>query len=594
MKYRPNPLYAHIARTLCKATDEIFSESSLGPDDLLPYLSEAPNLHLGHVAFSCFPLAKRLRKAPTQIAEDLAQKMLSDKVLARAKATGPYLNLFLRAEAVGELVLDPINRGEYLAETLLEPSPGEERERWMIEYSQPNTHKTLHVGHMRNMCLGNALVRMARYAGHEVVAATYPGDVGTHVAKCLWYLEHSGEEAPSPEYRGAWLGEVYVRANQLLEKERGTPKEEQNRAALSAILRELHAQSGPHFEQWRRTRQWSIQLMEELYNWADVSFDHWFWESEVDAPSVQWMCELHQQGVLVKDQGAIGMDLSADKLGFCLLVKSDGTGLYATKDLQLAKIKFEKFGIKRNIYVVDNRQSHHFRQVFKVLEKIGFKQAQRCEHLPYEVVELSEGAMGSREGNIVPAMKLITRMEETIKRKYLQKYLDDPASDWSAKDVEETARMIAGGAIKYGMVRVDNQRKIVFDMEEWLRPDGESGPYLQYVHARISSLCRTQKTAFDSPVNWEVLKTESETALLLKIVRFREVLAGSVQHLQTMHLCTYLYELGKLFNAFYANCPIAKAPDKALRDARLSLARATGAVMRQGLEILGIPAPERM
>ena len=591
MKYRPNPVYAHIARILCKAADEVFSESSLSPDDLLPYLGEAPNYSLGHVAFSCFPLAKKFRKSPTQIAEALAQKVVSDRVLARAQATGPYLNFFICANGVGKLVIGPINRGEYLAETLLETDSGE---RWMIEYSQPNTHKTLHVGHMRNLCLGNALVRMARYAGHEVLAATYPGDVGTHVAKCLWYLEHSGEEAPSPEHRGAWLGEVYVRANQRLEKERGTDKEEQNRAALTEILRELHAQSGPHFEQWRRTRQWSIQLMQELYAWADVSFDHWFWESEMDAPSVQWMHELHEKDVLAKDQGAIGMDLSADKLGFCLLVKSDGTGLYATKDLQLAKIKFEKFGVDRNIYIVDNRQSHHFRQVFKVLEKIGFEQAGRCEHLPYEVVELSTGAMGSREGNIVPVMKLITRMEETIKARYLQKYLDDSASGWSKEDVEETARMIAGGAIKYGMIRVDNQRKIVFDMEEWVRLDGESGPYLQYVCARISSLYRTIGETGEASADWGILKTDSEIALLLKIVRFREVLAGGVQHLQTMHLCAYLYELGKLFNAFYANCPIAKAEDDALKNARLSLARATGAVMRQGLAILGIPAPERM
>ncbi len=595
MKYRPNPLYAHTAEQIVAAAKESFPQISLETHELHPYLGEAPNLRLGHVALSCFPLAKKCRQAPSQIAETLAQNMALGEHLARAQAAGPYLNFFFHPASVGQMLIGPINSGKYLAQPLLMASPEKNSGPWMIEYSQPNTHKTLHVGHMRNLCLGNALVRMSRYAGHQVLAATFPGDVGTHVAKCLWYLESCRESPPAPEFRGAWLGEIYTRANQRLEEERGTPAEATNRAALTEILRQLQVGQGPHFEKWKETRQWSIQLMEKAYAWADVSFDHWFWESEMDAPSVQWMEELHDQGVLAKDQGAIGLDLSAEGLGFCLLVKSDGTGLYATKDLLLAKTKCEQFHLGRNIYIVDNRQSHHFRQVFKVLEKIGLGDlAACCEHLPYEVVELPQGAMKSRQGTVIPLAKLIATMEESIKRQYLQKYLDDGESGWSEAEVAETARMIANGAIKYGMAQVDNQRKIVFDMEEWAKLDGETGPYLQYVHARIASLCRKLDYRPSQNIDWAVLEGESEMALMLKLARFREVLASGVEHLSTMHLCSYLYELGKLFNTFYANCPIAKAPEARLKNARLHLAHATGAVMRQGLSCLGIPAPERM
>ena len=433
---------------------------------------------------------------------------------------------------------------------------------------------------MRNLSLGNALVRILTECGTKVYSVTYPGDVGTHVAKCLWYLENH-QLTPPPQKKGQWLGEIYAKADELLEEQKGTPQESVNRTQLTQILTELHNQQGPFFEKWRTTRKWSIDLMKTVYDWADVKFDRWFWESEMDAPSLKFARRLHSDGKLVKDQGAIGMDLQKEGLGFCLIVKSDGTGLYATKDIQLAKIKFEEFGIEKNIYIVDERQSHHFKQVFKVLEKIGFPQAKNCFHLPYSTVELPSGAMSSRKGNIVPLEELIHNMEEKIKQKYLA---DSP-------DRDKLAAQIANGAIKYGMLRMDTNRKIIFDINEWLRLDGETGPYLQYAHARITTLC--QKFSFDpnTPVNWDSLEKESEKNLLFKTLFFTSTLEKSVQNLQTMPLCTYLYELAKLFNGFYSDCSIQNAPTPDLQHARLSLSFATGRLLNKGLELLGIFAP---
>lgn len=582
-----NPVFQSIADSLAGAISSIAPEANMERSDILKMLSIAPNMKMGHVAFGCFPLAKALKQAPPQIAGALAEKLELPQEVKEAKAVGPYLNFFIDEKGVGENYLSKILDGSVFTQKLFDDSS-----RIMIEYSQPNTHKVLHVGHMRNLCLGNALIRLCRYSGLDTLAVTYPGDVGTHVAKCLWFLEYKTDETAPETEKGAWLGQIYAKANTLLEDEKGTEKEDENRAQLTAILKELHDQKGPFFEKWKETRDWSIDLMKEAYSWADVEFDRWFWESEVDAPSMDYAKELYEKGLLVKDDGAIGMNLEDDKLGFCLLIKSDGTGLYATKDVELAKVKFEEFNVDHNVYVVDNRQAYHFKQVFKVLEKVGFEKAKNCFHLEYAMVELPDGGMSSRKGNIVPLMDLVSEMQSYIKSNYLQKYLDD--GSWTEDEVANTAKQIANGAIKYGMTRIDNNRKIVFDMNEWLKLDGDTGPYLQYVFARINSLCKKMESEVSDSVDWSVLTASQEQALIVKLITFNDIVANCTKQLKTIHLCSYLFELGKLFNSFYAECPIGKAPSEELKTARLALAKATGQVMKNGLSLLGIEAPERM
>ena len=283
------------------------------------------------------------------------------------------------------------------------------------------------------------------------------------------------------------------------------------------------------------------------------------------------------------------MDLSDQKLGFCLLIKSDGNGLYATKDLELAYQKFAQYQLDANYYIVDIRQAYHFDQVFAVLKKLGMPQADKCHHLAYEFVELPSGAMSSRKGNVITGMSLISQMEQTITANYLEKY----RHLWSDEEIATTARMVSNGAIKYGMLKIDIGKKIVFAMDEWLRLDGETGPYLQYVHARIRSL--EQKLGpLSAIIDWQQLVCPQESALLWKIGQFNDVMVAASMSFKPGTLCSYLFDLGKLFNSFYAECPIAAAPGPQLRAARLALAITTGRVMKQGLACLGIPAPERM
>ncbi|MEK2645535.1 arginine--tRNA ligase [Bdellovibrio sp. BCCA] len=544
-----------------------------------------PQSELGDLAFGCFLLSKSLKKSPADVAKEIANGIAAKNTSdIKAVAAGPYVNITVAAELHGKLVLSDILSGGFFKKQLVEKSP-----KTMIEYSQPNTHKELHVGHMRNLCLGDAIVRMQRYAGREIVASTFPGDMGTHVAKCLWYMKKHNQE-PVPETgKGEWLGRMYSKANLLLEDQNGTPQEAINRQELTDILHQLESKKGPYFDLWKETREWSIELMKKVYKWADVTFDEWYFESDMDSPSAAWVKELYAQGKLEMSEGAIGKNLESENLGFCMLLKSDGTGLYATKDLLLAKHKFEDVHIEKSVYIVDMRQALHFKQVFRVLEILGFEQAKNCFHLQYNYVELPDGAMSSRKGNIVPLTELVHRMEDHVKTTYLSRY----ENEWTKEDINTIAGQVAKGAIFYGMLRIDTNKKIVFDMNEWLKLDGESGPFVQYSYARISSLGRkfprTQKD-----VNWGLLTHASERQLMQALFGFNSSVAQAAENYKPAAICTYLYELAKKFNVFYHECPIGTEKDEAIREARLALSSAVGITLKQGLAVLGMPAPEKM
>lgn len=545
-------------------------------------IGSTPNKEAGDVAFPLFLVAKEAKQNPAQASKalDLALTSLPDFVSKKA-AMGPYLNFYFDFNIVAKKIVPAILSGKHFEQKLSENMP-----KTMVEYSQPNTHKELHVGHMRNLCYGDALIRLHRYVGYDVVATTFPGDVGTHVAKCLWFFKYHYKGSVPSERKGAWLGTLYTAGHNKLEDERGSANEASNKEQLTMILKQLEQKSGEFYELWKKTREWSIELMNEVYKWANVKFDVWYWESEVDSESVKLVREYQARGLFKEDQGAVGIDLEEFKLGFCMLLKSDGNGLYATKDIELARKKFNDFKIEKNLYVVDKRQEHHFKQVFKVLELMGFENAKKCQHLQYDFVELPDGAMSSRKGNIIPLQKLIENMVQMIKDQYLARYKDE----WSVEEIEKTAQIVAKGAIKYGMTRIDPAKKIVFDMQEWLKLDGESGPYIQYVYARINSMV----SKLGAPTSTELkIEAPQEKELVATLVNFHHVVQQATEQYKPSILTAYLYDLSRAYNSFYAECPVGSS-DEPLRSSRLMLSKATAVTLKKGLELLGIEAPERM
>lgn len=608
---RPDALAQEVALLLAPAVQALVPE--LDASEIAGLLAPPPKPELGDLAFPCFRLSKPLKQPPPKIATMLGEALreqVGHGLLAGLEPAGPYLNLRLAPAVVGRIVLPAWARGETpeFASTAAS-KPG----RVMIEYSQPNTHKAFHVGHMRNLCLGDALVRLLRATGHEVVAANYLGDVGTHVAKCLWGLEALDVGEPPASARGEWLGEVYSRASIQLEDweqagKAGDAQAQANYAAartrMTAILHGIESRDPAYRELWERTRQWSLDEFDEIYAWSGVHFDRVFYESEVDEPGLALVDEFLAKGVFAESQGAIGIHNPEIKhMPFFMLRKSDGTGLYATKDLALARKKFEEYGIERSIYVVDARQSDHFKQVFLTLKKMGFPQAEQCEHVAYEMVELPSGAMSSRAGTVILFRALREQLAAGLEREHFESIRSQQMM--SEEQIQQAIDEVSLAAIKYGMLARDNNQKIVFDMDKWTQVHGgEGGAALSYVAARSASLLR-KATEHDKPLDPALLRDDAplaahvyaeaaEQTLMQAIAALPGAVAHAAASLRPAIVCAQLYALAKAYNHFQQTCDVIHQADAGVLQARLLLVQATRNALAWGLALLGIPAPERM
>ncbi|MDY0029162.1 MAG: arginine--tRNA ligase [Pseudobdellovibrionaceae bacterium] len=545
-----------------------------------------PQPELGQYAFKTFIVAKQAGMNPMEFGTKLCDALNTAPLILKVSQAGPYINLILSSESIASLLSQEGLSGDVAA--IKPPVP----HRYMIEHSQPNTHKEMHIGHTRNSVLGDTLCRLLKHNGYSVFAQNYHGDEGAHVAKCIWYIRTFNQSPAEGQDHGTWLGQMYVDSTAKIES--ATPEEaEQYKAGISAVLKGIESREGPDYAYWKETRQWSLDMFHEVYNWLDVSFDSDCCESDVSEESISVVKEYLDKGVFIRSEGAVGADLSDKKLGFCMLLKSDGNGLYATKDIALALKRFRDQNPDTCVYVVDNRQSYHFKQVFATLDTMGFQQANRCYHLAYEMVETKNGAMSSRKGNIVPILGLIDELEAQARGILEERY----SADWSVEEIAEVAKLISRSAVRYGMIKVDPESKIVFDMESWLTFEGNTGPYLQYVYARICSLQRKSSDDdinLSSDISWSTLDKVSEQQLLAHLANFNEMVDVSCTKLKPNMFASYTYDLARKFNAFYAECPINSEPDASIRHARSALVRLTQIYLGTAMDLLGIPRIERM
>lgn len=562
----------------------------LNARDIGLLLEKPPETRLGDFALPCFRFAKDLRKKPPEIAETLAAELTGkgSPWLARIEVVGAFLNIFINQSHLATAVLPEVLDGrwfERLRRDRVAPA-----QQVMIEYSQPNTLKDFHVGHTRNLCLGLSLVHLFRFCGYKVTAANYFGDDGTHISTVLWYIDEYKPAPPASGRYSEWFGQIYVKAKQAVASAEAAEKQ-RIEARISAIHRQVEHQEGEIYKLWQTTRAWSLQEFKEIYHWFEAPFDVDFFESECSLDAQRIVDEYLTKGVFVLDEGAIGVDLKPYKLGFCILRKRDGNTLYATKDLALARRKFEQYHVDRAIYVVADEQNHHFRQVFKVLELMGFPQASQCFHLSYGMVKLPEGKMSSRDGSAVP----FTTLRETMLSE-LDKVLAKYQGEWSEAELKDTANKLCVGAIKYGMISTDPKSEIVFNLQDWLSFEGHSGPYLMYSYARTRSILRKAADLGYAPslVGVEQLAQPTEHELLRYLYDFNEVVAGACEQYKPSLLATHLFYTCKAFNRFYAEVPVLKAEQPAVRDARLALIEGFAHTMKQGLALLGMTPPERM
>jgi arginyl-tRNA synthetase len=521
-----------------------------------------------------FAIAGKEKKNPVQIAGELSAKIKKSDFFEKIEAVGPYLNFYMSDYAY-EFALEKIIKEKFG----MKKSTGK---KIMVEYFHANTHKGVHIGHIRNISLGESVCRLLEFSGNTIIRANYQGDIGPHVAKCLWGFENLYSGKAPDSRRGVWLGKVYANAS---EKIKDNPDLEEQVKELNV---KLYARDKSVSSLWQKTRKWCLDDFGEFYKEFGVQFNEFYFESQAEGLGKKFSLELLKKGVAKKDQGAVIVDLKDDGLGVFVLLTKEGYPLYSAKDLGLAKLKFEKYDLDRSIHIVGKEQEHYFKQLFKTFEKAGMvKAAEISYHLIYELVMLPEGKMSSREGTMV--------LYEDLKEKLLaivRKEIKKRHKDWNEKQVEKTALLIALAAIKFTMLRRESNRTLVFDWNQALSLEGDSGPYLQYAYVRTNSILNKAKFKMKVIDNYDY--SENERSLIKKLVLFPDVVANAAANLSPNTLCSYLLELSSELNRFYTTSRVLDADSKQERETRLAIIQATNIVLESGLNLLGIESPEKM
>lgn len=534
-------------------------------------------------------------------AAELAQEIVSSLEFAhfsRATAERGYVNLYVEPATYAETVLGEVMSLE------ADFGAGEAKtDRVMVEFAQPNTHHSFHIGHTRNAVLGEALARIVEFAGFETVRASYPGDVGLGVLKVVWIYDrfYHGQEPEGVHARGQWLADLYTEANEMLapspeESEEERQQREAYEEEVRAMYRAWDANDPDVRALWEETRAWSLEELEAILEILGVQMDVYFFESEVDEPAKEIVEQLVDLGIAEDERPEGGpvfvkideqLGLEVEKYRTAVLLRNDGTTLYLAKDLALAKQKFEDYEIDRSVYVVDVRQSLHLQQAFKILELWGFRQAKKCHHLAYGFVSLPEGAMSSRAGNVV----LFMDVYEEAKRR-VRELIAEKNPDLNGAEARLVSRQVGLGSLTYAMLSVDNLRDTVFDWDRALDFEGQAAPYIQYAHVRANSILRKADWP-DAALSPQHELEPAEIALLDRIARFPDEVQRSAADYKPLIIANYAYDLARDFTDFYQHCPVLSA-EKEIRQSRLQLTAAARQTLSNSLRLLAIEAPEVM
>lgn len=543
-------------------------------------LTAPPDSVWGDFAFPCFKIARSQGRNPVEIARELAPKIEPKGFIAKAEARGPFVNFFVDAGRLAQELLREIEeRGVRYGHSNVG-----EKKKVMVEYAQFNTHKAIHVGHVRNLVLGETTARILEANGYEVIRATYHGDIGIHVAKTLWGLLrlHKNEEPPK-EKRGAWLGKIYAEAVTRIEADK------EAEAEANALNQKLEKGERVIRKLWKETRAWSIAEFKEVFRELGVTPDAMYWESEMERPGRAVVKELVRKGIAKESQGAIIVPLEKYGLDVMVVLKSDGTTLYSTRDFALALRKVKEWKPDRSLIIVDVRQSLYFKQLFKTLELYGYKKP--MVHIPYEFVTLKGRAISSRKGDVVTFEEMRSAVRAQAATETKKRH-----ADWDEKKIAETAREIAMAAVQYGMLAHDTDRSIVFDIDTAASFDGATGPYLQYTGARIAGILRRDRK-IERSRDRDLKKIRSieavEKKLLLLLARYPQVVLQAARDYRPLPLAAILFEIAKTFSEFYENVPVLKAEASA-RAFRLDLIRAARAVLEGGVRLLGFDLLKEM
>ncbi len=554
----------------------------------------------GQVTIVTFPLIKYSKKSPEQTANELGDYLKNniDTVINFNVVKG-FLNLVISdAYWINQLIssISKENYGKF--------SPN--GKKVMVEYSSPNTNKPLHLGHVRNNLLGYSVSEILAESGCEVVKVNLVNDRGIHICKSMlaWQKFGNGETPESSDLKGDHLvGKYYVIFDKEYKKEievliaSGQTADEAKKNApiikqAQEMLLKWEAGDEEVLDLWKKMNRWVYSGFAETYKKLGVDFEKFYYESDTYILGKDIIDEgLEKKVFFKKPDGSVWIDLTADGLDEKLVLRSDGTSVYMTQDLGTAQLKYNDFKMNESIYVVGNEQDYHFKVLFHILQKLGKTWATGLYHLSYGMVDLPSGKMKSREGTVVDADDLMDEMVETAKQRTEEL---GKIQDFTELEKEELYKMIGMGALKYFLLKVEPKKRLLFDPNESIDFQGNTGPFIQYTHARIKSVLTRAEFKSNKLSEYGLDLKEVERDLLVTLNKYPEIIITAARDHSPALIANYTYELAKLYNKFYHEETILKAEDEAVKIFRLELSAATASVIKKSMRLLGISVPDKM
>lgn len=559
----------------------------------------------GHYTLVVFPFLKMSKKGPEQTAQEIGEWL---KANASEVSSFNVIKGFLNLTIATTCWIDVLNE-VHTAENYGITKADDNSPLVMVEYSSPNTNKPLHLGHIRNNLLGFALSEVLKANGNRVVKTNIVNDRGIHICKSMlaWQKWGNGETPESSGKKGDHLvGDYYVMFDKHYKAElaelqsKGLSKEEaEAQSTLMAearnMLRLWEAGDLEVVSLWENMNSWVYAGFDETYKRLGVDFDKIYYESQTYLDGKETVLEGLQKNIFYKkDDGSVWADLTADGLDHKLLLRSDGTSVYMTQDIGTAKLRFDDFPINTMVYVVGNEQNYHFQVLSILLDKLGFEFGKGLVHFSYGMVELPEGKMKSREGTVVDADDLVDEMVATAKETSQELGKLDGVSEEEANNI---ARMVGMGALKYFILKVDPKKNMTFNPKESIDFNGNTGPFIQYTHARIQSILRKaaeQGISIPTTLSADISLSVKEEGLVQQVAEYASIVKQAGDEYNPALIANYIYDLVKEYNQFYHDYTILKEENTDLKNFRLILSDNVGRVVKSGMSLLGIEVPDRM
>ena len=545
-------------------------------EEIVALIEVPPNKEMGDFAFPCFRLAKVFRKAPNMIAADLAESIEAKDEISKVMPLGGYVNFFVNKSQLAENVIkDVLTKKENYGHSDLGQGKAV-----VIDFSSPNIAKPFHIGHIRTTVIGNALYKIYASQGYNVVRVNHLGDYGTQFGKLivafkLWGSKEAVEANPIPE-----LLKLYIQFHDEAEKK--PEMEDEARAWFTKL--ENGDEEAKALWQWFRDE--SLKEFARVYDLLDIEFDSYAGESFYSDKMDTVIEQIKEKGLLQESQGTNVVDLEEYNMPPALITKNDGSTLYMTRDLAAAIYRKNTYDFDKCIYVVGSQQALHFQQLFKVLELMGFEWSKDLIHVPFGMVALEEGTMSTRKGRVVFLEDVLKQAIEKTKETVLSK---NP----NAKNVDEISKQVGVGAVVFQELSNSRVKDYTFSWERTLSFEGETGPYVQYTHARCCAVLRKANEEVTTDINYDLL-SDGDAAEVLKVIgSFNKSILSAMRRNEPHIVTRFVLDLAQAFNKFYHDNPIL-VEDEELRKARLALVAATRQTLENGLGILGMHAPERM